>query len=89
MTLRFSVSSGAILLISAYLISWMAYLIRKNQIQGYVPGDESLENYLVREEIKAIETTLHKTRGNKTKAAALLGLSFRSFRYKLSKYGLE
>lgn len=80
---------GAILLISALLISWMAYLIRKNQIQGYVPGDESLEAYLIREEIKAIETTLHKTNGNKTNAAALLGRSFRSFRYKLSKYGLE
>jgi hypothetical protein len=81
--------SGAILLISAFLISWLAYQIRKNQIRGYVPGGESLEAYLVREEVNAIRATLAKAKGNKTRAAKLLGLSFRSFRYKLAKYGLE
>lgn len=81
--------SGAILLISAFVISSLAHQIRKRQFRGFVPGGESLESYLIREEIAAIKTTLAKTQGNKTKAAALLGLSFRAFRYKLAKHGLE
>ncbi len=32
---------------------------------------------------------LKKTGGNKTEAARLLGLKFRSFRHKLSKYGIK
>lgn len=46
------------------------------------PALEQLEKqYLV----KALE----KSGGSKTKAAELLGMSFRSYRYKLSKYGLS
>jgi len=37
-------------------------------------------------ESKLIEEALQKSGGVKTKAAELLGLSFRQFRYKLSKY---
>jgi len=45
------------------------------------PAIENLEKqYLV----KALE----KSGGNKTRASELLGMSFRSYRYKLSKYGL-
>ena len=45
------------------------------------PALEHLEKQYL---LKAFE----KTGGNKTKAAELLGMSFRSYRYKLSKYGL-
>jgi two-component system response regulator PilR (NtrC family) len=36
-----------------------------------------------------IEKALERTSGNKTQAARLLGMSFRSFRYRLSKYDLD
>jgi two-component system response regulator PilR (NtrC family) len=46
------------------------------------PALEQLEKqYLV----KALE----KSGGSKTRAAELLGMTFRSYRYKLSKYGLS
>jgi two-component system response regulator PilR (NtrC family) len=45
--------------------------------------DSLLEDY----ERKLIETALHKTGGNRTKAAEILGVSFRSLRYRLKKYG--
>jgi two-component system response regulator PilR (NtrC family) len=35
------------------------------------------------------ELALERTQGNKTRAASLLGMSFRSFRYRLAKCGLE
>ncbi len=35
-----------------------------------------------------LEQALERTRGAKQKAAELLGISFRSFRYRLAKYGL-
>ena len=36
-----------------------------------------------------IEKALERTSGNKTQAARLLGMSFRSFRYRLAKYNLD
>lgn len=36
-----------------------------------------------------IEQSLNRTNGNKTEAAKLLGISFRSLRYRLKKYGLS
>ncbi|MES0350871.1 MAG: helix-turn-helix domain-containing protein, partial [Desulfobacteria bacterium] len=35
-----------------------------------------------------LEQALERTRGAKQKAAELLGISFRSFRYRLAKYEL-
>jgi two-component system response regulator PilR (NtrC family) len=35
-----------------------------------------------------LQQALERTRGAKQKAADLLGISFRSFRYRLAKYGL-
>ena len=55
---------------------------------GFVPGSVPLEDYLEGIEKKAFTDALSRTQGNKTEAARLLGMSFRSFRYKLSKYGL-
>jgi two-component system response regulator PilR (NtrC family) len=46
------------------------------------PALENLEKQYL---IKALE----KSGGSKTKAAELLGMSFRSYRYKLTKYGLS
>jgi two-component system response regulator PilR (NtrC family) len=40
-------------------------------------------------EINLIQQALRRSGNNKTKAAELLGLSFRSFRYRLEKYGLK
>jgi two-component system response regulator PilR (NtrC family) len=36
-----------------------------------------------------IREVLEATRGNKTRAAELLGISFRSIRYRLAKHGLD
>ena len=51
--------------------------------------DESLDTYMEGIEKKMLEDALQKARYNKTRAAELLGISFRSFRYKLKKFGIE
>ncbi|MCD2450246.1 sigma-54 dependent transcriptional regulator [Methylicorpusculum oleiharenae] len=53
------------------------------------PAETSLENYLENIERKAITMALTSNRWNKTAAAKQLGLSFRSFRYRLKKLGME
>jgi len=55
---------------------------------GYQPGAEPLEDYLTRIEKQALAQALEQAGHNKTAAAKLLGMSFRSFRYKVDKYGL-
>ena len=40
-------------------------------------------------EKQMLEDALKKARYNKTKAAEILGISFRSFRYKLKKFGID
>ena len=49
----------------------------------------SLESQLDQIEKNAIVQALEKTNHNKTAAAKLLGMSFRSLRYRLKKLGLE
>ena len=49
----------------------------------------NLEDFLTRIEVSLLKQALERTRGNKTEAAKLLGLNFRSFRYRLAKYGLS
>ncbi|MGN7611113.1 sigma-54-dependent transcriptional regulator [Magnetococcales bacterium HHB-1] len=44
-----------------------------------------LDNVLAETEQRLIQQALEKSGGNKTKAAGMLGLSFRSFRYRLAK----
>jgi two-component system response regulator PilR (NtrC family) len=39
-------------------------------------------------ERKVLEQALDRTGGNKTEAAKLLALTFRSLRYRLAKYGI-
>ncbi|MCK5679534.1 sigma-54-dependent Fis family transcriptional regulator, partial [bacterium] len=52
-------------------------------------GGLDLEDVVAQLETDLIEQALKKCLGNKTKAAKLLGLSFRSLRYRLDKYGLK
>jgi two-component system, NtrC family, response regulator PilR len=49
----------------------------------------NLEGMLDRLERQYIQQALHRTGGNQTRAAALLGLSFRQLRYKVRKHGLQ
>jgi two-component system, NtrC family, response regulator PilR len=53
-----------------------------------VPG-QPLEQHVVEVEKQAIRDALQKTGGNKTRAAALLGMTFRQLRYKVKKLGVE
>ena len=52
-------------------------------------GEFSLEKHLEDVERIAIQNALEATRWNKTAAAKKLGMSFRSFRYRIKKLGLE
>ncbi len=52
-------------------------------------ADQSLDTYIEDIEKKMLEDALKKARYNKTRAAELLGISFRSFRYKLKKFGID
>lgn len=82
-----SLAMYGLLLMSLGLgVSHLARMVRRAELQSFVPGNESIEDYLVREEINALKSALNATDGNKTEAAKLLGMTFRSFRYKLSKY---
>jgi two-component system response regulator PilR (NtrC family) len=51
--------------------------------------EQSLDSYMEDIEKKMLEDALQKARYNKTQAAELLGISFRSFRYKLKKFGID
>jgi len=51
--------------------------------------DQPLDEYLENIESQEIKCALDKTKGNKTKAAKLLGISFRAMRYKLKKLSIE
>jgi len=53
------------------------------------PHQGSLEDYLETIEKKAILLALEENKWNKTAAAKQLGLSFRSFRYRLKKLDLD
>jgi len=52
-----------------------------------IPGF-SLDRHLDQTERQYLLAALARAEGNKTKAAEILNLSFRSFRYRLAKHGL-
>lgn len=52
-------------------------------------GDFSLEQHLEEIERKALKNALEQSRWNKTTAAKKLGMTFRSFRYRIKKLGLD
>jgi len=56
---------------------------------GQAAEFDSLDEYLEEIEKETITATLEKTRWNRTAAAKKLGISFRSFRYRLKKLGLD
>ncbi|NND00885.1 MAG: hypothetical protein HKN85_11950 [Gammaproteobacteria bacterium] len=80
---------GLMLLATGLLISYLAERIRIAELKRFVPGDESIEDFLIREETNALKEALLRSGGNKTEAAKLLGMTFRSFRYKLTKYDID
>jgi two-component system response regulator PilR (NtrC family) len=64
--------------------------VRDNDQQSlHRPDEQSLDTYIEDIEKKMLEEALQKARYNKTRAADLLGISFRSLRYKLKKFGID
>lgn len=59
----------------------------RNSTEAALGEGQDLDSLLEDYERKLIETALHQTGGNRTKAAQTLGVSFRSLRYRLKKYG--
>jgi two-component system response regulator PilR (NtrC family) len=54
-----------------------------------VPNGVALDNILAEIERSYITKALECTSGNKNKAADLLGITFRSFRYRVDKLDIE
>lgn len=56
---------------------------------GTLAGRTPLQDFLDRSERETLELALSQTRGNRTQAAKLLGITFRSMRYRLERLGME
>ena len=66
--------------------------LQPNQmIEAHVaePGHQALQDFLDTQERNAILDALRKTRFNRTAAARLLGVTFRSLRYRMERLGLN
>ena len=61
------------------------------ELGAVLVGEEGvdLDSILAQVESQYLQAALDTAQGNKTRAAALLGMSFRSFRYRLAKLELE
>jgi two-component system response regulator PilR (NtrC family) len=57
--------------------------------RGCVSSGEALQEYLDHVERKAITDALGKTSGNRTAAARVLGVTFRSLRYRMERLGMK
>ena len=66
--------------------SCIAPAVRGNAVADLPDAGVNINEYLGALERSFLEKALEKAGGVKTKAAELLGLSFREFRYRLSKY---
>ncbi len=55
----------------------------------FPPGGIDLEARIASVERRYLEKSLEITGGNRTQAAKLLGITFRSFRYRLVKFGMD
>lgn len=84
------------LVLSKAAVNCENQLIREQDIElentGFQPHLDStrnLEKYIEEIEIREINNALVKTNNNKTKAAELLGISFRALRYKIKKLNIE
>lgn len=60
-----------------------------DEVPDMPAGELPLQDYLDRMERAAIEDALRKTRYNRTAAARLLGVTFRSLRYRLQRLGIN
>lgn len=60
-----------------------------DEVPDMQAGELPLQDYLDRMERAAIEDALRKTRYNRTAAARLLGVTFRSLRYRLQRLGIN
>ncbi len=58
-------------------------------LKEMLDNDLSMENVLDAIERRLIQEALYETKGNATKAAKLLRLSFRSIRYRITKLGIK
>jgi two-component system, NtrC family, response regulator PilR len=56
---------------------------------GTLAGRVPLQDYLDRCERETLDLSLAQTRGNRTQAAKLLGITFRSMRYRLERLGMR
>ena len=64
--------------------------IRENgMLQAFVPGKMQIQDYLDAVERDIIERALQETRYNRTQAAKLLGISFRSMRYRMERLDIN
>lgn len=84
------------LVLSKAAVNCQNQLIREEDVQlentGFQPQlnkEMNLEKYIEEIEIREITNALAKTDNNKTKAADLLGISFRALRYKIKKLGID
>jgi len=82
-------SVSIVLMLAGWIVSYLAQRLRLAELQTFTPGQETIDEFLVREEVRALQNALKQTNGNKTEAAELLGMTFRSFRYKLTKYDIS
>lgn len=60
-----------------------------HDIEAAGRGDKALDQYLEEIEKQEIEKALEQTRWNRTEAARLLKISFRTIRYKMKKLGIQ
>ena len=58
-------------------------------LQAFVPGKMQIQDYLDAVERDIIERALQETRYNRTQAAKLLGISFRSMRYRMERLDIN
>ncbi|MEN3372676.1 sigma-54 dependent transcriptional regulator [Dechloromonas sp. ZS-1] len=86
-----NVLERAVALSSGQRIEVADLRLEPDAVEAVLPGRgaENLDDYLNRLERQAILEALEKTGGNRTAAARLLGVTFRSLRYRLERLGIE
>ena len=81
---------GKVITLEDLSIEHMQDNVQAQSVSHIAPPDEiNLTDYLEDIEKKAIIQALQKTNNNKTAAAKLLGVTFRTLRYRLEKLGLS
>ena len=58
-------------------------------VADFIPGQTQIQDYLDEIERRIIEQALQQTRDNRTQAAKLLGISFRSMRYRMERLDIN